>query len=193
MSKITWKAGTFIYPIPAVMVSCGTMEKANIITVAWTGILNTNPATVYISVRPTRYSYQIIKEQKEFVINLTNKELVQATDWCGVKTGAKVDKFKEMHLHKEKAKFLSCPMIQESPVSIECRVKEIIPLGSHDMFLAEVLAINADEKYINDKGAFDISKCDLIAYANGHYYALGKKLGKFGFSVQRAKKKKKKH
>ena len=193
MSKITWKAGTFIYPIPAVMVSCGTMEKANIITVAWTGILNTNPATVYISVRPTRYSYQIIKEQKEFVINLTNKELVQATDWCGVKTGAKVDKFKEMHLHKEKAKFLSCPMIQESPVSIECKVKEIIPLGSHDMFLAEVLAINADEKYINDKGAFDISKCDLIAYANGNYYTLGKKLGKFGFSVQRAKKKKKKH
>ena len=193
MSKITWKAGTFIYPIPAVMVSCGTMEKANIITVAWTGILNTNPATVYISVRPTRYSYQIIKEQKEFVINLTNKELVQATDWCGVKTGAKVDKFKEMHLHKEKAKFLSCPMIQESPVSIECRVKEIIPLGSHDMFLAEVLAINADEKYINDKGAFDISKCDLIAYANGNYYTLGKKLGKFGFSVQKAKKKKKKH
>ena len=193
MSKITWKSGTFIYPIPAVMVSCGTMEKANIITVAWTGILNTNPATVYISVRPTRYSYQIIKEQKEFVINLTNKELVQATDWCGVKTGAKVDKFKEMHLHKEKAKFLSCPMIQESPVSIECRVKEIIPLGSHDMFLAEVLAINADEKYINDKGAFDISKCDLIAYANGNYYTLGKKLGKFGFSVQRAKKKKKKH
>ena len=193
MSKITWKAGTFIYPIPAVMVSCGTMEKANIITVAWTGILNTNPATVYISVRPTRYSYQIIKEQKEFVINLTNKELVQATDWCGVKTGAKVDKFKEMHLHKEKAKFLSCPMIQESPVSIECRVKEIIPLGSHDMLLAEELAINADEKYINDKGAFDISKCDLIAYANGNYYTLGKKLGKFGFSVQRAKKKKKKH
>ena len=193
MSKITWKSGTFIYPIPAVMVSCGTMEKANIITVAWTGILNTNPATVYISVRPTRYSYQIIKEQKEFVINLTNKELVQATDWCGVKTGAKIDKFKEMHLHKEKAKFLSCPMIQESPVSIECRVKEIIPLGSHDMFLAEVLAINADEKYINDKGAFDISKCDLIAYANGNYYTLGKKLGKFGFSVQRAKKKKKKH
>ena len=190
MSKITWKAGTFIYPIPAVMVSCGAMEKANIITVAWTGILNTNPATVYISVRPTRYSYQIIKEQKEFVINLTNKELVQATDWCGVKTGAKVDKFKEMHLHKEKAKFLSCPMIQESPVSIECRVKEIIPLGSHDMFLAEVLAINADEKYINDKGAFDISKCDLIAYANGNYYTLGKKLGKFGFSVQKSKKKK---
>ena len=190
MAKTTWKSGTFIYPLPAVMVSCGTMEVSNIITVAWTGILNTNPATVYISVRPTRYSYQIIKEQKEFVINLTNKQLVRATDWCGVKTGAKVDKFKEMHLHKEKAKIVSCPMIQESPVSIECKVKEIKPLGSHDMFLAEVLAINADEKYINEKGAFDISKCDLIAYANGHYYALGKKLGKFGFSVQKSKKKK---
>ena len=190
MAKTTWKSGTFIYPLPAVMVSCGTMEVSNIITVAWTGILNTNPATVYISVRPTRYSYQIIKEQKEFVINLTNKQLVRATDWCGVKTGVKVDKFKEMHLHKEKAKFVSCPMIQESPVSIECKVKEIKPLGSHDMFLAEVLAINADEKYINEKGAFDISKCDLIAYANGHYYALGKKLGKFGFSVQKSKKKK---
>ena len=190
MAKTTWKSGTFIYPLPAVMVSCGTMEVSNIITVAWTGILNTNPATVYISVRPTRYSYQIIKEQKEFVINLTNKQLVRATDWCGVKTGVKVDKFKEMHLHKEKAKIVSCPMIQESPVSIECKVKEIKPLGSHDMFLAEVLAINADEKYINEKGAFDISKCDLIAYANGHYYALGKKLGKFGFSVQKTKKKK---
>ncbi len=193
MSKITWKSGTFIYPLPAVMVSCGTMEKSNIITVAWTGILNTNPATVYISVRPSRYSYQLLKEQKEFVINLTNKELVRATDWCGVKTGAKVDKFKEMHLHKERAKFVSCPMIQESPVSIECKVKEIKPLGSHDMFLAEVLAINADDKYINEKGAFDISKCDLIAYANGHYYTLGKKLGKFGFSVQKTKKKKRRN
>lgn len=192
MAKTTWKSGTFVYPLPAVMVSCGTMEVSNIITVAWTGILNTNPATVYISVRPTRYSYQIIKEQKEFVINLTNKQLVRATDWCGVKTGAKVDKFKEMHLHKEKAKIVSCPMIQESPVSIECKVKEIKPLGSHDMFLAEVLAINADEKYINEKGAFDISKCDLIAYANGHYYALGKKLGKFGFSVQKKKKNRRK-
>jgi len=190
MAKVTWKSGTFIYPLPAVMVSCGTMENSNIITVAWTGILNTNPATVYISVRPTRYSHKLIKEQKEFVINLTNKELAKATDWCGVKTGAKVDKFKEMHLHKEKANFVSCPMIKESPVSVECRVKEIKSLGSHDMFIAEVLAINADEKYIDEKGAFDISKCDLIAYSNGHYYTLGKKIGRFGFSVQKKKKKK---
>ena len=190
MAKVTWKSGTFIYPLPAVMVSCGTMENSNIITVAWTGILNTNPATAYISVRPTRYSHKLIKEQKEFVINLTNKELAKATDWCGVKTGAKVDKFKEMHLHKEKANFVSCPMIKESPVSVECRVKEIKSLGSHDMFIAEVLAINADEKYIDEKGAFDISKCDLIAYSNGHYYTLGKKIGRFGFSVQKKKRKK---
>ena len=192
MSKVMWKPGTFLYPLPAVMVSCGTMEKSNIITVAWTGILNTNPATVYISVRPSRYSYNLIKKQGEFVINLTTKNLVKATDWCGVKTGVKVDKFKEMNLHKEKANFVKCPLIKESPVSIECKVKKVIPLGSHDMFLAQVLSIDADEKYIDEKGAFDISKCDLIAYSNGGYYSLGKKLGKFGFSVQKNNKKTKK-
>ena len=192
MSKVTWKSGTFLYPLPAVMVSCGNMEKSNIITVAWTGILNTNSAMVYISVRPTRYSYNLIKESGEFVINLTTKDLAYATDWCGVKTGAKVDKFAEMHLTKEKAKFVKCPMIKESPVSVECKVKEIKELGSHHMFVAEVLAINADEKYIDEKGAFDISKCDLIAYSNGNYYSLGKKIGRFGFSVQKNKKKKKK-
>ena len=192
MSKVMWKPGTFLYPLPAVMVSCGTMEKSNIITVAWTGILNTNPAKVYISVRPTRYSYNLIKENREFVINLTNKQLAKATDWCGVKTGAKVDKFKEMKLHKEKANFLKCPMIKESPVSVECRVTEIKELGSHHMFVADVLAINADEKYIDEKGAFDISKCDLIAYSNGHYYSLGKKIGKFGYSVQKRKNTRKK-
>lgn len=192
MSKVTWKSGTFLYPLPVVMVSCGNMERSNIITVAWTGILNTNPAMVYISVRPTRYSYNLIKESGEFVINLTTKDLAYATDWCGVKTGAKVDKFAEMHLTKEKAKFVKCPMIKESPVSVECKVKEIKELGSHHMFVAEVLAINADEKYIDEKGAFDISKCDLIAYSNGNYYSLGKKIGRFGFSVQKNKKKKKK-
>lgn len=192
MSKVMWKPGTFLYPLPAVMVSCGTMEKSNIITVAWTGILNTNPAKVYISVRPTRYSYNLIKENREFVINLTNKQLAKATDWCGVKTGAEVDKFKEMKLHKEKANFVKCPMIKESPVSVECRVTEIKELGSHHMFVADVLAINADEKYIDEKGAFDISKCDLIAYSNGHYYSLGKKIGKFGYSVQKRKNTRKK-
>ena len=190
MSKINWKAGTFIYPIPAVMVSCGTMEKSNIITVAWTGILNTNPALCYISVRPERYSHHIIKENKEFVINLTTKKLAYATDWCGVKSGKTVDKFKEMRLTKEQAKFVKAPLIKESPVSVECRVKQIIPLGSHDMFVAEILSIDVDDKYIDEKGAFDISKCDLIAYANGGYYPLAKKEGKFGFSVQKNKNKK---
>ena len=188
MSKVTWKSGTFIYPLPAVMVSCGTMEESNIITVAWTGIINTDPAMCYISVRPTRHSYEMIKKTGEFVINLTTKDLAYATDWCGVKTGAKVDKFKEMKLTKEKANFVNCPMIKESPVSVECKVKEIRELGSHHMFVAEILGINADEKYINENGAFDISKCDLIAYSNGNYYSLGMKIGRFGFSVQKKKK-----
>ena len=188
MAKVQWKAGTFIYPIPAVMVSCGTMEKSNIITVAWTGILNTNPAMCYISVRPERYSHDIIKENGEFVINLTTEKLARATDWCGVRSGRDHDKFKEMNLTKEKANFVKAPLIKESPVSVECKVKEIIPLGSHDMFVAEVLSIDADEKYIDEKGAFDISKCNLMAYANGGYYPLGKKIGKFGFSVQKKKK-----
>ena len=192
MSKVTWKPGTFLYPLPVVMVSCGTMEKSNIITVAWTGIINTDPAMVYISVRPSRYSYNIIKESGEFVINLTNEKLTYATDWCGVKSGAQVDKFKEMNLTKEPAKFVKCPMIKESPVSVECRVKEIKKLGSHHMFVSEDLGINADEKYIDEKGAFDISKCDLIAYSNGKYYSMGKKIGKCGFSVEKNKKTRKK-
>ena len=188
MGKVIWKSGTFEYPIPAVMVSCGDMEKSNIITVAWTGIIASDPATCYISVRKNRYSYNIIKNTGEFVINLTTRKLAYATDWCGVKTGAKVDKFKEMKLTKEKANFVNCPMIKESPVSVECKVKEIRELGSHHMFVAEILGINADEKYINENGAFDISKCDLIAYSNGNYYSLGKKIGRFGFSVQKKKK-----
>lgn len=188
MSKVQWKGGTFIYPIPAVMVSCGTMEESNIITVAWTGILNTNPAMCYISVRPERYSHDIIKENGEFAINLTTRQLAYAADWCGVKSGRDVDKFKEMKLTKEKANIISVPLIKESPVSVECKVKEIVPLGSHDMFVAEIVAIDADEKYIDEKGAFDISKCDLIAYANGGYYPLESKIGKFGYSVQKKSK-----
>ena len=185
MGKVMWKPGTFEYPIPAAMVSCGDMEKSNILTIAWTGILNSDPAMVYISVRPTRYSYNIIKESKEFVINLTTEELAYATDWCGVRSGEKFDKFKEMKLTKQEANIVKCPLIKESPVSIECKVKEIVKLGSHDMFVAEVLCIDADEKYIDENGAFDISKCNLIAYANGGYYSLGEKIGKFGYSVKK--------
>ena len=192
MSRQIWKPGTFLYPLPAALITCGNMENSNIMTVAWTGIINTNPAMCYISVRPERYSYDIIKKNKEFVIHLTNQELAYATDWCGVKSGANVDKFKELHLTKEKAKFVKCPIIKESPVAVECKVKEIRELGSHHMFIAEILSIDADEKYIDEKGAFDISKCNLIAYSNGHYYALGKKIGRFGFSVQKKKKKSRK-
>lgn len=190
MSRTIWKSGTFIYPLPAVMVTCGDMDNSNIMTVAWTGIINTNPAMCYISVRPERYSYNLIKETKEFVINLTNEKLVYATDWCGVRSGAKYDKFKEMHLTKEKTKHLNCPSIKESPVSIECKVIDIKEYGSHHTFVAEVVSIDADEKYIDEKGAFDISKCNLIAYANGGYYTLGKKIGTFGYSVRKKKYKK---
>lgn len=189
MAKRVWKPGTFIYPIPAVLVTSGNMENSNILTVAWTGILNTNPAMVYISVRPERYSYNLIKENKEFAINLTTEKLVFATDWCGVRSGAKYDKFKEMKLTKEKANFIKAPLIKESPVSIECKVIKEENLGSHTLFTAEVLSIDADEQYFDEKGAFDISKCKLIAYANGNYYSLGKKLGKFGYSVAKKKKK----
>ena len=189
MGKIEWKPGTFIYPIPAVMVTSGTMEKSNIMTVAWTGILNTNPAMCYISVRPERYSYNLIKDNGEFAINLTNEKLAFATDWCGVRSGKDYDKFKEMNLTKEKGKFVKCPLIKESPVSVECKVREIRELGSHHLFIADILSIDADDKYIDSKGAFDISKCDLIAYANGGYYTLDKKIGKFGFSVEKKKKK----
>lgn len=191
MSKVIWKPGTFIYPLPVVMVSCGDKDKSNIITVAWTGIINTDKPMCYISIRKERYSHDIIKKTKEFAINLTNKDLVYATDWCGVKTGAKVDKFQEMKLTKEKAKFVKCPLIKESPVSIECKVKEVRELGSHDMFIAEILSIDAEESYIDEKGAFDITKCNLITYANGKYFTLGKQVGKFGYSVAKKNKKRK--
>ena len=188
MSRTIWKSGTFIYPLPAVLVTSGDMKNSNIMTVAWTGIINTNPAMCYISVRPERFSYNMIKESGEFVINLTNKKLAFATDWCGVRSGSKYDKFKEMKLTKEKAKNVKCPIIKESPVAIECKVKEIKELGSHHMFVAEILSIDADDKYIDENGAFDISKCDLITYANGGYYSLSKKIGKFGYSVKKRKK-----
>ena len=187
MGRIVWKPGTFEYPIPAVLVTTGTYENANVLTVAWTGILNTNPAMVYISVRPERYSYALLNETKEFVINLTTENLTYETDFCGVKSGKDIDKFKEAGLTKEKANFVKCPLIKESPVSIECRVEETRNLGSHTMFIARVLSIDVDEKYVDEKGAFDIEKCHLMAYANGGYYALGKKLGKFGYSVMKKK------
>ncbi len=161
------------------------MEKSNVLTVAWTGTICTDPAMTYISIRPERYSYNLIKENMEFVINLTTRDLAKATDWCGVKSGANVDKFKEMGLTKEKAQFVSCPIIKESPVCIECKVVEIKELGSHHMFIAKVLSIDADEKYFDENGKFCLERCDLIAYSHGQYYTLGENIGKFGFSVKK--------
>lgn len=185
--KVLWKPGTIEYPLPAVMVSCGDMENSNIITVAWTGVICSDPAMVYISVRPSRHSYNMIKQSNEFVINLTTEDLTYKTDWCGVKSGKDVDKFQEMNLTKQKAEFVKCPMIAESPISIECEVINENDLGSHTMFIAKVLGVHASKEYIDEKGAFDISKCNLMAYANGGYYALGKKLGTFGYSVRKKK------
>lgn len=187
MGKQTWKAGTFVYPVPAVLVSCGDEKQKNILTIAWTGTICTDPAMTYISLRKERYSYDIIKRTKEFCINLTTEKLAYATDFCGVRSGKNIDKFKEMKLTPQKATKIHAPMIEESPVSIECRVKEIKELGSHDMFIAEVLAINVDEKYLDDTGKFDMEKCRLITYSHGEYFTLGNKIGKFGFSVKKGK------
>lgn len=186
MGKQYFKPGNMLYPVPAVMVSCGLFgEKQNIITVAWAGTINSSPAMVSISVRKERYSYDIIKETKEFVINLVTEELVYATDYCGVKSGRDVDKFKEMHLTPLKSVKINAPSIAESPVNIECKVKDIIPLGSHDLFLAEVVNVTVDDKYMDEKGTFHINDAKLAAYSHGEYYGLGKKLGSFGYSVKK--------
>lgn len=185
MSKVEWKPGTMVYPIPAVMISCGDMEHSNIITVAWTGTICTDPAMTYISIRPERYSYEIIKSTKQFVINLTTKDLAYATDFAGVKSGRDIDKFKELKLTKERANKVSCPLIKESPLSIECEVIEIKELGSHHMFIAKVLCVDADEKYMDKNQRFCMEKCNLLTYSHGQYYELGKNIGKFGFSVKK--------
>lgn len=194
MSKQLWKPGNMLYPLPAVMVSVGNKQgETNIITVAWTGTICTNPAMVYISVRPERYSYQMIKESGEFVINLTTEKLVKATDYCGVKSGRDVDKWKGMNLHQVKAETLEySPLILESPVNIECKVVEIKELGSHHMFLANVTAVHADEAYLNEQNKFELNNTGLLAYSHGEYLGLGKKLGTFGYSIRKKAKKNKK-
>ncbi len=186
MEKEFWKAGNMLYPLPAVMISCQRPGgKPNIITVAWTGTICTNPAMVYISIRPGRLSYGIIKETKEFVINLTTKKLVKAVDYCGVKSGRDVDKFKEMKLTPVPATIVKAPLILESPVNIECKVKQIIELGSHDMFVAEVSGVHADPSFMNKKGKFDLGKAEPIVYSHGEYYGLGELLGSFGYSIKK--------
>ena len=184
--KQTWRPGNMLYPLPAVMLSCGRPgEKPNIITVAWAGTICSDPAMVSVSIRPERYSYDIIKETKEFVINLTTKDLVYATDYCGVRSGRDVDKFKDMNLTAMSATKVSCPLIEESPVNIECKVKEIVKLGSHDMFIADVLAVDVSEKYMDESGKFNLENTDLLAYSHGEYFLLGEKLGKFGYSIKK--------
>ncbi len=190
--KVPFKPGTLIYPLPAVMVSCGDEpENYNIITIAWTGTVCTDPPMCYISVRRERHSYDIIKRTGEFVTNLTTARLARTTDWCGVRSGKDYNKFKEMHLSPEKGQIVKAPLIAESPLNIECKVTDIRPLGSHDMFLANVVAVNADEKLIDKStGAFQLNHAEPLAFSHGKYYSLGEKLGSFGFSVKKAKSRK---
>ena len=185
MSKISWKGGALLAPVPAVMVSCGSMEAPNIVTVAWTGITCTQPPKTYISLRKSRHSYGLIKENGCFVINLTTEVLVRATDFCGVRSGRDLNKFEVCHLTPEASENIPCPAIAESPLSIECKVTDIIELGSHDMFLADIVAVDVDSKFVDEKGALHLGKAGLLAYAHGSYYGLGKALGTFGFSVRK--------
>lgn len=190
--KQQWRPGTMVYPLPAALVSCGDgVEGSNLLTVAWTGTVCSDPAMLYISVRPERYSYDIIRRTMEFTLNLTTEAMAAATDRCGVTSGRDHDKWRENNLTPRPGIKVSSPYVEESPLSIECRVRQIIPLGTHDMFLAEVVNVLADDRFINpETGAFDLKLAGLMAYAHGGYYALGEKLGKFGFSVEKPKKKK---
>ncbi len=192
MPKVDWKPGNMLYPLPAVMVSMGNKpENYNIITIAWTGTICSDPPMLYISVRPGRHSYQVLKETGEFVINLTTKDLAHATDWCGVRSGRQYNKFEEMKLTPGKSSKISAPTIDEAPINIECKVVDVKPLGTHDMFIAEVVNVQADEKYMDEKtGAFNLHKAKPICYSHGHYFEVGKRLGKFGYSVEKNKTKK---
>lgn len=191
MSRVSFKPGTMIYPLPALMVSCGeNPEEYNIATVAWTGTICSDPPMCYISLRKSRHSHSIISRTREFVLNLTTENLAKQTDWCGVKSGKDVNKFKEMSLTPEKAPNISAPMIKESPLCIECKVIEVKELGTHDMFIANVVGVHADERYINkESGLFDLQSAKLMTYSHGKYYSIGEQLGFFGFSVQKKKKK----
>lgn len=186
MSKQVWKPGNMLYPVPVVMISCQRAgERPNIVTVAWAGTINSDPAMLSISVRKERFSHDIIAESGEFVVNLVNRQLVQACDFCGVRSGRDVDKFSEMSLTPCTVEGVSAPAIEESPVALACKVKQVIELGSHDMFLAEIVGVTVDEQYMDEKGAFHLEDADLIAYSHGTYYSLGEKLGTFGYSVKK--------
>ena len=189
MAKRVMRGGTMLAPVPAVMVSVGDEEEKNIITVAWCGTLSSTPPKTYISVRPSRHSYEILKRTGEFVINLVPTALAKSADYCGIFTGAKVDKFEKCRLTAERAEGVSAPAIAECPVSIACRVTDVVPLGSHDMFIADIVSVSADEGLFDEKDALHMEKADLVAYVHGAYFALGRRLGKFGFSAVKKKKK----
>ena len=185
MAKLQWKPGTLLAPAPPALITCGDMEKHNVLTAAWTGIVNSEPPMTYVSIRPQRYSPSIIKETGEFVINLPCEAIVKATDLCGVKSGRDVDKFELAGLTAEPSNLVAAPGIAECPISLECKVRQVTPLGSHDMFLADIVAVDVDPKYVDEKGALHMEKANLLAYAHGSYYGLGKALGTFGFSVRK--------
>lgn len=184
MEKVQWKGGTMLSPVPAALVSCGTMERPNALTIAWTGIVSSDPPKTYISVRPSRHSYNIIKESGEFVINMMPSTFVRAVDYCGIKSGSTEDKLTKMHLTAQDSTQISAPQIAQSPITMECRVTEIIPLGSHDMFMADIVAVNIARELLDERGRLRIEKAGLMAYAHGTYFALGKKIGTFGYSVK---------
>ena len=190
-TKESWKGSVITSPLPPVLVSCGTADSPNVLTVAWTGILCTQPPVTYISLRKERYSYGIIRDSGEFVINLPTAELVRAVDYCGVKSGRDTDKLRETGLTVSEASAVSAPLIVQSPVNVECRVREIVPLGTHDMFIADIIAVDAAKELLDSKGRLALERAGLLAYAHGDYFALGAKLGSFGFTVRKNRKKKK--
>ncbi len=189
MAKIVWKGGALLGPVPPVMVTCGQGEHANIITVAWTGLINTHPPRLSIAVRPSRHSYGLIRESGEFAVNLTPATLVREADFCGIYTGAKVNKFEKTGLHPTTAQAIACPIIEECPLALECRVIDVLPQGTHDLFLAEIVAVDVDESVIDENGKLDLGRAGLAAFAHGEYFALGEKLGNFGMSVAKEKEK----
>lgn len=189
MSKQIWKPGTLLAPAPAALVTCGTAEQPNVLTVAWTGIINSVPPMTYVSIRPERFSHHLIEGSKEFVINITTAELTRAADFCGVRSGKDTDKFAEMKLTAIEASAVKAPLIDQSPISLECKVKEIKRLGSHDMFIAEIVAVDVDEKYIDEKGKLDLRKAGVMFYSHGEYFAQGKKLGQMGYTVRKKRPK----
>lgn len=189
MSKQVWKPGTLLSPTPAALVTCGTLENPNVLTVAWTGIICSNPAMTYVSIRPERWSHHIIEENGEFCINITTADLARAADFCGVRSGRDTDKFKEMKLTPLEASAVKAPIIAQSPLSLECKVKEIKRLGSHDMFIAEIVAVDVEDKYVDETGKLNLRQSGVIFYSHGEYFSQGKKLGQMGYTVKKKRPK----